>query len=169
MTAQSIYLAKRCILNRWVSYFLLLLMLPLQLVFCGCGAIAYSESCDNHLPESSTCKSLCPCGHHQAPVSSGIQERQKDGIGANGNGEKLLPFCDNCVRCQKHGQDRHHSHQVRPTTRSEPRVDSQWLETCGGFPPILPTSTKSLLSGRYQGPGFASWLVRQTLVARLRI
>lgn len=156
-------------MNCWVSYLLILSMLRLQLVFCGCGAMDHFELAPIHFRDQSTCQSTCSCGHHQTPVRDGEAARKEKVIRGDCQPENFSPICDECVGRERPAPHHRHSHRYQPKTRAEPRLDCQWLEPFAVYWVPISVWNRSLLFRHCQGDGVASWLALQSLVALLRI
>lgn len=156
-------------MNCWVSYLLILSMLRLQLVFCGCGAIDHFELNGNDLRPKSSSQSDCPCGHHQTPVRGGNANHQEKVIRGECQSQSFSPICNEGIGRETHTPNHRHSHRYQPKTRAEPRLDCNWFEPFAGYSTPISASSRFLVSRQCQGEGVAIWLVFQTLVALLRI
>lgn len=157
-------------MNRWVSYFLILSMLRLQLVFCGCGAIGHFELSGHDLNQSSSGYSSCACEHHQTPVCEGKANHHDKVIHEEWLPESFPLSCNHCVGREPNSpHHHHHSHRYQPKTRVEQRLDYLWFDSFAGYGTPVSACASLLQSGHYHGPGIASFLMLQVLVALLRI
>ena len=170
LPSYSIHLPKRCNLNRWISCFLILSMLRLQLVICGCGAIDHFELSGNDLQELSSSRANCACDHHRGPIRDGSTNHQDKLFRGQWKLNTLSFVGVNCVGHEAHApHQHHHSHRYQPKTRAEQRLDYLLFHSCASYWIPISACTRFLHSRQFHGPGVVSWLRLQTLVALLRI
>ena len=158
-------------MSRWVSYILLLSILRLQLVFCGCGAVGYMDVPEHPFETQSGCESRCDCGSHVAPSSeckptndASNREASQELI------DRISPLCKCYLNCENHEPAQSHSHQIFPKTSSTQRFDPQALGTLNAMRTVLSADAfDTRLSIQSRVHCGAASLVFLTLVAQLRV
>ena len=132
----SIYYLQRCKLNRWVSTILLLSILRLQIVFCGCGGVGYFEMPNHHSVPSSCCD-----------VESENSHCDSHDCDAHERLERIYSVCDCCVDCDHNSPIHRHSHQLQqPKVTSNSRLHVDAFVPVRAWPASQPFSLARLQS-----------------------